>query len=315
MALDETIREQAIAWAVRTGDPAFEDWEGFTLWLEQDPANARAYDQVAAAVADASDASDVPGGAEASVRAPVAHNDDEPAGVSRPRWLGGAMAAALALIFAFGAWQARPRTYSVETAPGETQLVELVGGGRVELAGGTRIVLDPVEPRLATLEQGQALFTIRHDPAAPFTVIVGQDRLVDIGTIFEVKHTPGQMVLSVSEGAVVFNPERQDVTVKPGQQLTSVPGSGAYQLAAIAAGEVGEWREGRLTFDDARLEDVAADLSRLSGIAFAVSPRSADQRVSGSLMIEPIRRDPRTLGPLLGLNVRYDGTSWEIEAR
>ena len=30
---NETVREQAIAWAVRTGDPAFDDWEAFTRWV------------------------------------------------------------------------------------------------------------------------------------------------------------------------------------------------------------------------------------------------------------------------------------------
>ena len=70
MALDETIREQAAAWAVRTGDAAFEDWEAFTLWLEQDSAHARAYDEVMASVIDATEALDLgedrrglPGGA------------------------------------------------------------------------------------------------------------------------------------------------------------------------------------------------------------------------------------------------------------
>ena len=306
MALDETIREQAVAWAVRTGDPAFDDWERFTLWLEQNAAHARAYDEVTASIADAT---------EALPDLTVAQNDDEPAGIFRRRWLGGAVAAAVTAVAAFGVWQAMPGTYAVETAPGEMQLVELEGGSRIELAGGSRIVLDRDDPRTASLERGQALFTIDHDPADPFTVMVGEDTLVDIGTIFEVKHTAAEMVLSVSEGAVVFNPERQNVEVSPGQKLTSAAGSGAYRLGEVPEGEVGEWRDGRLTFDDARLEEVAADLSRLSGVEFAVSAQSADRRVSGSLMIEPVRRDPRALGPLLGVNIRHTGTEWEIGAR
>ena len=40
MARDQAVREQAAAWAVRSGDPAFDDWDGFTAWLEQDPAHA-----------------------------------------------------------------------------------------------------------------------------------------------------------------------------------------------------------------------------------------------------------------------------------
>jgi transmembrane sensor len=304
MALDEVIREQAVAWAVRTGEPAFDDWEAFTAWLEKDPAHARAYDEVVAAVADA---------AEAWPHVPPAHNDDEPAfSAPRRRWLGGAVAAAAVVVVALGVWQARPGTYAVETAPGEVRVVELDGGDRIELAGASRIVLDRRNPRMASLEQGQALFTLDHDPDAPFTLAVGEDTLVDVGTIFDVKHTPDGMALAVSEGAVVFNPTRQNVRVSPGQRLTSATGSDRYRVSAVPAGEVGEWREGRLSFHDARLDDVATDLSRMTGLEFTVAARSADRRVSGSLMIDPVRSDPRSLAPLLGVAVRHNGEAWEI---
>ena len=307
MALDDDIREQAAAWAVRTGDPSFAEWDAFTAWLEQDPAHARAYDEVRASVLDA---------AEALPPVPPAENDDEPAfAPPRRRWLGGAVAAAVVAVVALGVWQARPSTYAIETAPGEMRMVELEGGDRIELAGASRIVLDHGNPRSASLEQGEALFTIDHDPDAPFTLTVGEDTLVDVGTIFDVKHTPDGRALAVSEGAVVFNPARQNVRVSPGQRLTSATRSDIYLLSAVPAGEVGEWREGRLTFQDARLADVATDLSRMTGIEFTVAARSADRRVSGSLMIEPVRSDPRALGPLLGVSVRHDRQAWEIGAR
>jgi len=305
MALDETIREQAALWAVRTGDPAFDDWEDFTVWLEADPAHARAYDQVTAAVLDA---------AEALPRLPEADNDDGVRPPARRRWLGGAVAAAVTAVVALGVWQARAGPYSVETAPGETRMVELDNGDRIELAGGSRLVLDRGDPRSVSLAHGQALFTVDHDAGAPFTVMVGEDTLVDIGTVFDVKHSPEGMALAVSEGAVMFNPGRQNVRVSPGQRLTSAAGSDQYSLTELAAGEVGEWREGRLTFHDAPLSEIAADLSRATGVGFAVSPRSAGRRASGSLMVEPLRRDPRALGPLLGVTVRHNGAAWEIGA-
>jgi transmembrane sensor len=304
MALDEVIREQAAAWAVRTGEPTFEDWETFTAWLEEDSAHARAYDEVMASVLDAT---------EALPPLPPAQNDDEPGfSVPRRRWLGGAIAAAVTVAVALGVWQAHPRTYAIETAPGEVRVVELEGGDRIELAGGSRIVLDRRDPRTASLEQGEALFTLDHDPDAPFTLAVGEDTLIDVGTIFDVKHTSDGMALAVAEGAVVFNPARQNVRVSPGQRLTSATGSDRYRLSAVPAGEVGEWREGRLTFQDARLEDVAVDLSRMTGVDFTVAARAADRHVSGSLVIDPVRRDPRALGPLLGLAVRHNGEAWEI---
>lgn len=306
MAPEEMMREQAIAWAVRTGDPAFDGWEEFTAWLEQHPAHARAYDEVVAAVAD---------GAESLPPERIAHNDDEPAAPVRRRWFGGVVALAVAVVAGFGAWQMRTGTYAIDTAPGATQLVELDGGGMIELGGGSRIVLDRGDPRQASLERGQALFVIEHDAASPFMLTVGDDTLVDVGTTFDVKRMPEGIVLAVSEGAVVFNPKRQNVQVSPGEMLTSRAGSDQYRLSAVPVEEVGEWRQGRLTFHDASLAAVAADLNRATGLSFTVSGRSRDQRVSGSIAVEPVKNDPRALGPLLGVSVRYSGASWEIGTR
>lgn len=41
--------ETARLWAMRVADPAFDDWDGLTRWLESSPAHLAAYE---AAVAD-----------------------------------------------------------------------------------------------------------------------------------------------------------------------------------------------------------------------------------------------------------------------
>jgi transmembrane sensor len=306
MARSEQIREQAIAWAVRVGDSTFADWDAFTRWLEADRAHSTAYDAVAAAVAEAGDA--LPSALHAE-------NDDQPA-VRRPRrWLGGAIAATLAVAVAVGVWQTRGGTYAVETAPGEMRTLALADGVQLAIAGDTRIVLDRGNARVASLEHGQVLFTVRHDSRRPFTLTVGEDTLVDVGTVFEVRHDARRMSVAVAEGAVAFNPDRQNVHVAPGQKLSSESGSDAYRIASVTAAQIGEWREGRLTFDDAALAEVADDLSRATGAAFVVAPRATQTRVSGSVLVAPIRSDPRTLGPLLGVSVRYTGEAWEIGTR
>lgn len=301
------MRDQAIAWAVRTNDPAFDDWDGFTSWLEADPAHSLAYDEVVATIDDA---------IEVIPPTPQAVNDDGPLiGTTRRRWIGGAMTLALALVAAFGVWQLRGASYTVETDPGEVQVIALSDGGQIAVAGGSRIVLDRNDPRVASLEQGQALFTIVHDSSAPFRLTVGDDTLVDVGTIFDVKRAEGSLSVAVSEGAVVLNPERQNVHVAHGQLLSLDTASGRYHVGEVVIEEVGEWREGRLTYHDAVLADAATDLSRATGLDFRVAQNSAARRVSGSLLVEPIRDDPQSLGPLLGLVVRRNGDVWEIEAK
>ena len=44
-------RETALEWLVRTNDPLFEEWDEFTVWLEEDAANAATYHALAASEA------------------------------------------------------------------------------------------------------------------------------------------------------------------------------------------------------------------------------------------------------------------------
>jgi transmembrane sensor len=306
MPHDDQIREQALAWAVRTGDPEFADWEGFTCWLEENPAHAEVYDRVAVAAADAAD----------EVAAlPVGANDEgpTPARVGRG-WFGGAIAASLAAVLAVGVWQASDERYSVETAPGEVRTVALADGGQIALAGGTRLLLEEDDSRFARLEQGQALFTIRHDESDPFRLEVGQDTLVDAGTVFDVRRTASAMTVAVAEGAVIFNPSRQNVRLEPGDTLTSVAGSDEYSLGKAPLGQIGEWREGRVTFENASLAEIASELSRATGVAYRADRGAAAQSVSGSIVVAPLREDPRALGPLLGVTVRPADDAWVIAA-
>lgn len=305
MPHDDPIRVQAVAWAVRAGDPAFEDWDEFTAWLERSPAHSAAYDLVAAAAGDAAQA-----GALADDAVPVAATDEE----ARPsRWWRGAVAASLALIAMFGFWYAGDGSYAVETQPGETRMVALDDGSRIDVAGGSRILLDRDNPRFASLERGQALFTIRHDDADPFILDAGEDRLVDAGTIFDVSLSDDGLVVGVSEGVVIFNPDAQDVRLEPGDMLASRRGSREYVTSSIALEQVGEWREGRLTFRDASIASVAADLTRATGVAFAAAPGvSQEQRLSGSILVDPVRAEPASLGPLLGVSIRRSGEQWLI---
>ncbi len=308
MLHDDTIREEALAWAVRTGDPAFDDWDGFTDWLEADPAHAAAYDAVAAAVAD---------GTEAEAARPLADNDDDEAAGNRfsRRWVGGAIAASLAAMVAFGVWQAdgSPTTYT--TAPGETRLIALDDGGSIELAGGSRLVLGEEGDHFARLEDGQALFTLHHGASDPFTVAIGEDRLVDIGTVFDVRTGNGALSVAVSQGAVLFNPDGQNVRVDPGQVLTSAAGSADYEVTSVPPEMVGEWRDGRLTFQQASLAKVATDLTRATGIDFSAAPGNESQSVSGSVLIAPLKDDPQAIGALLGISVRKGKTGWVLDAR
>lgn len=299
------IPEQAIAWAAATRDPDFADWDGFTDWLEADPAHARAYDAVQFALEDADP---VIAALPEPELEPAAANDNPPTGwlSGRRAWLGGAVAAALVLALMSVLWLTPGSGTLHTTAPGETRLIALGDGSTVEIAGGSRLYVDG--PRTARLEAGQALFTIRHDAARPFVLDAGGTRLVDAGTVFDVRLSGETLDVAVSEGAVVVAPDAQAIRLDAG--MRAVRKGGAYRVGGIDPEAVGEWRQGRISFDDASLAEIAADLTRATGIRFTSAP--GGQRLSGSIAAEAVRADPRALEGLLGADVERAGDGWVI---
>jgi transmembrane sensor len=304
---DQLKEDEALAWAVRTLDPAFADWDAFTRWLEASPAHGAAYDRIAAAAVEAGE-----------LALPPAANDEEDAPPSRRmdrRWFGGALAACAAGLLALGLWQqTAPDLHSRQTAPGQVLAISLGDGSRIDLAGDSRIALDRNNPRFARLERGRALFTVRHDDADPFRVEAGGHELLDVGTVFDVRDDAAGFVVAVQEGAVLFDPDAAAVRLDAGDRLAILPGSDTLTVSEVTPADVGTWRDGRLTFAGATLLEVAADLARASGHVFTVAPGAPRGSLTGSILVDAVRRDPASAGALLGVTIRRHGDSWMIGA-
>lgn len=305
MTTDQPIREAALAWAMATRAPDFADWDGFAAWLEADASHSAAYDAVQYALEEA----------DAVLAAlpepePVAANDNPPGWLTGRRgWLGGAIAASLVAALTSVLWLAPGGETLYRTAPGETQLIALDDGSTVELAGGSTLALEG--PRAARLEGGQALFTIRHDEADPFVLVAGATRLVDAGTVFDVRLAGETLDVAVAEGAVIVDPKGEAIRLDPGER--AVRAGGRFRLAEIDSEAVGEWRRGRISFEAASLAEIAAELTRATGTRFTSSDTAT--RLSGSIALDAVRADPLALEPLLAVRVTRASDGWMIAAR
>ena len=103
-------------------------------------------------------------------------------------------------------------------------------------------------------------------------------------------------------------PDSAKLRLEPGQAVVARGGELRRQVAT----DVGGWREGRLTFDNAPLSDVARDLTRQLGRTVRVDPALAARPFSGTIDIRSLRDDPARLGRLLGVSVRADGKEWVL---
>jgi transmembrane sensor len=293
--------EEALRWFVRSNDPEFDDWEGFTAWLERDPAHADAWHRLAAAEGEL-----LPVVAEeqAVVQdvAPV-----QATGRGRRGWLaGGAVAAAIAALVAVPSL----RSESVLTRPGEQRTIALADGNRLLLNGDTEVRIAGWNRDKVRVERGQALFKLAGKDRV--AVEVGDLSLVDIGTTFEVSRDGSGSQVIVAEGAVLADPGGAKVRIDAGQQLATFDGATRLRPTAAPDGAAGAWTRGQLVFIDASLPQVAAELRRSTGLAFSAKPASGARRFTGTLNLADARRDPGALSALLGVPVRPAGGGWVL---
>jgi transmembrane sensor len=323
---DRAILEQAIAWHLRLKDADEGTWIEFAEWLNADPAHNGAYE----AVADG-DARMLPVLERASFppdeeheRLPEFSNDEDVLAhsasgevVRRNPWRWGALAASIVVAGVFAVrmlpnWDA---SYAIETSAGETRTVSLADGSEIQLNGSTRIVLDRSDPRLVEIARGEARFAVKHDDADPFTVVAGERRLVDIGTVFNVVHTDWLLRVGVVEGAVRFESTARTVNLGAGDVLAADE-LGKIEISQSPVASIGSWTAGKLVYDRALLDQVADDLSRSIGVSIELPPAMRSRSFSGVIQTDGGRDTVRArLEELIGAKIVADGTRWSVEAR
>lgn len=310
----EALRGAAVDWHVRIADGGVETWEAFTLWLEADPAHANAYDAVAALDDEAGAAV-----AAALLPPPALHAANDAGPPVRRRWLagGGAIAAMVALAVTLGprVWPGRD-LYRVESAPGVVRSIVLASGDTITLNGGSSVMLDRKNLRYASLERGEAAFGITHDASAPFMVEAGDERIQDVGTVFNVARGDDGVRVAVAEGSVVYNPGREAVRLRAGEALRDPGGTAPVVLARVDPSGVAAWRKGRLSYADAPFSLIASDLARATGFAVHVAPSLAGRQFSGTIRLGADRAALMAdVARLLDVEARHGPDGWTLAPR
>lgn len=310
---DAKMREDAAGWFLRQRDPARADWDGFVAWLEADPAHNAAYE----AVALADNELEPWIGDRPPAEVPSNDNIPHPARARQRRFAG--MAAAVAILVgglvAYPSLNPSGAAYAIETGTGQRRLVMLDDGTKIELNGGSRLSLRRGDSRFASLDRGEATFTVVHDPAAPFEVHAGDVTLRDVGTMFNVIRSGPDTEATVAEGAVLFDPDGEAIRLDAGRMI-NVSATGAAVIGKIDPSAVGAWRKDRLVYQNAPLARIAADLSRNVGALVTVAPELQRERFSGVILLDDDRaRLFARIGALLDVDAVHDGKAWYLAPR
>ena len=294
---EDAVFSEALAWqAALTRDDA--DWDGYIDWLEADPRHREAYDTI-----------DLVDAAVDTHRVAVRDVLDAPASIPPNRFrlprlawvIGGGIAAALAFLMLLPMpWATQSvRSYAAQA---QARTVRLANGTTVTLSPASRILVRDEQAARIELARGEAYFDVRHDPSRTLTISAGPYSVTDIGTRFSVNRAEDAFRVAVSEGVVSIASARMEtVRVAAGQQFVS--SGDTPRLSAVAAGDVGSWRAGRLSYSNAPLSLVAADISRYANAPVIIDPSLENAHFSGSLVIGDGSRLVDDLATIIGARV------------
>lgn len=209
------------------------------------------------------------------------------------------------------------------TPVGGMASIPLQDGSQITLNTATRIEvqLDRKE-RLVRLAGGEAYFDVAKDPARPFVVDAGTQRIVAVGTSFSVRRqASGQVEVVVTEGKVRIEPvTKGDFTLveRPAEQrpaeILLTPGGIArgrddrmmFEQEQLAEVEKRlSWRSGYLTFDEMPLGEAIAEFNRYTSLQIEVrNPQLRELPISGRFKATNVQAFLRVLDEGFGIHAR-----------
>ena len=227
------------------------------------------------------------------------------------------LAAAAALIAVMGAGATRmmlhPQDRIYSTPVGGHERIVFADGTKVELNTDTVIrARMTTDRRVVWLEKGEAYFQVKHDAAHPFTVMVGERRVTDLGTAFLVRRDEGRMELAVVQGRVRFDAgtAHQAATLTPGDVVTASGNTVLESRKSDAAlqSELG-WRRGVLVFDNTTLAVAAEEFNRYNRQKIVITdPAAARLAMVGTFPIHDVSAFTDAAEDIFKLRIENQGS-------
>ncbi|WP_241127868.1 FecR family protein [Novosphingobium terrae] len=314
--LPETALIEAADWALRLHAARGVDQAGqkaaFEQWLTSDPDHAQAWALAGKAWALSGEveptfvlegAAASPPPRRVSRRKPGVRRHLAAAGL-------GAVAACLLGLVALPDLSIWLRA-DASTGAGEIRHLALADGSQVTLAPDSAIRREAAG-RGVSLLKGEAWFDVKHDPAHPFTVHVGETTITDVGTQFDVSLTRRMLAVDLAQGAVRIGQGPSAHALTPGEEWRADRRTGVAQVLGIAPAEMGVWRQGRLAAHDLTMADVIERLDRHYRGAIILTDRHlGERRVTGVYDLDDPSRALRNLAEPYGAKV-WRVTPWLI---
>jgi transmembrane sensor len=305
------IKDLAADWLERSDRPDWDEEQAAELeaWLAQSPANRLTFWRVKSAW-------------QRAERLHALH----PTADAQPRRNSGtlfrpflyrtaavlAAVAILSLAMVLLAPHGREQTFT--TGVGGHKIISFTDGSKIELNTDTAIRTKlTAHERTIVLEHGEAYFQVKHNANLPFSVVVGDRRVTDLGTEFLIRNDSAKFEVALAKGRARFEAtdgiNNPSVLLVPGDAVVQEGGSislmkeSAHQLADQLA-----WRRGLLVFSQTTLADAAAEFNRYNTTKITLAdPATASITIGGTFQTNNVAGFVELARNLLGLRAQTHG--------
>jgi transmembrane sensor len=165
--------------------------------------------------------------------------------------------------------------------------------------------------RTVWLEKGEAWFHVAHDTAHPFSVIVGNHRITDLGTEFLVHRADSNVDVTLLNGrATLSTGGMQTATLSPGDEAIATPVSLSVtrKTPPELANELA-WRRGMLMFHDTPLSEVVREFNRYNKTKLViVDPSVSNEKITASTRTDDYESFLELAENVLKLRVDREGS-------
>ncbi|MEP1778984.1 FecR domain-containing protein [Reichenbachiella sp.] len=197
-----------------------------------------------------------------------------------------AAVAALVTTISIGLWQIEDTTLPADQMPvtmiekvnpkGQKSTIHLPDGSKVVLNAGSKLTYPQsfdASVREIRLE-GEAYFDVARDEAHPFVVNAKNIAVQALGTAFNVNTRNEKIDVALTHGRVkvsVTKDNTKNVILEPGEMATYDKAGEQFSKATFSPDQVIAWKDGRLVFVDASLDEVISRLENWYGVEFEIA--------------------------------------------
>ena len=192
---------------------------------------------------------------------------------------------------------------------GQMSQLTLSDGTKVWLNSGTTLRYPDRfgDASRSVIVKGEAFFKVAKNPAKPFTVNSTNFKVEVLGTSFNFSAYKEDSYASVTlvEGKVAVQDSlgKQIAQLRPGQMATRENGSGVLDIRVVKTASYAAWTEGKIMFDDERLDQIAYKLERWFNVEISFADEQLkSKRFTGTILknkpVDQIMQALQLLSPI-----------------